>query len=128
MNQSIREIIEKELKENLIFKEIFHKFKIPNLTELKDELDLAYESNEYMGYYKKDLYFDLVPEMQEIKSHGILKLTFVSSTKKFDIQKAMHVVPTNENYIVSTTFRIYDEENSWDAVRYSYTLWKNNKA
>lgn len=125
----MKKVIQKELESNLIFKEIFNKFEIPKLTELDKELDkeldLVYKSNEYMGYYKKEIYFDLIPKIENLECVATLKLTFSSNVKKFDIQKAMHLIPTNEIHNISVTFMIYNDGNDWDTARYNYTLWKN---
>lgn len=84
----IKQIIEKELETNQVFKEIQSKFEFPKLDELQGDLDLVYKSNEYMGYYKKEMYFDLVPKKETNHSKGTLKITFVSSVKQFDIRKS----------------------------------------
>ncbi len=125
MESSLKNTIEKELEKNTTFKEIFDKFEIPKLEGLEEELDLIYKSNEYMGYYKKEIYFDLVARNEKAKSRGTLKITFVSSVKQFDIQKAMHLLSTDETHNVSVTFMLYNEGNDWDTARYNYTLWKN---
>lgn len=125
MTDSLKIIIESELKNNLTFQPIFSKFKIPNLNSLNETLDLVYKSNEYMGYYKNELYFTLEPHIKTIKCTGTLKLTFVSSVKNFDINKAMHLTKTDETHNISLTFMIYNEGNRWDSERYNYTLWKS---
>lgn len=126
MNNSLKETIQNELKENLVFKEIFDKFELPKLNDLEEDLDLIYKSNEYMGYYKKELYFDLISKKENLNTNGTLKLTFVSSVKQFDIKKAMHLIPSDETHNISVTFILYNEENDWDTARYNYTLWKNS--
>ena len=68
--------------------------------------------------------FDLVPRENNNHTNGILKLTFVSSNKHFDIDKAMHLTPSDDTNIVSATFKIYGDNSNWDIIRYSYTLWK----
>lgn len=125
MENSLENIIENELEKNSIFKTIFDKFRIPNLGCLDKTLSLTYKSNEYMGYYKKDLYFDLEPNCSNLKCTGTLKLTFISSVKEFDIKKAMHLVSTDETHNVSLTFMLHNEGDEWDTERYNYTLWKN---
>lgn len=127
MENSLKTTIEKELEKNITFREIFDKFEIPKLEGLEKGLDLIYKSNEYMGYYKKEIYFDLVARSESVKSRGTLKITFVSSVKEFDIQKAMHLLSTEETHNVSVTFMLYNEGNDWDTARYNYTLWKNVK-
>lgn len=124
MNSSICSSIKEELHNNPIFKVILDNFSLPILDNVETNLDLAYESNEYMGYYKKDFYFDLVPRENNNHTNGILKLTFVSSNKHFDIDKAMHLTPSDDTNIVSATFKIYGDNSNWDIIRYSYTLWK----
>ncbi|MCI8760113.1 MAG: hypothetical protein HFJ34_03175 [Clostridia bacterium] len=123
MEYSLKNTIENELKKNAVFKEILEKFEIPKLEELQNDLDLVYKSNEYMGYYKKEMFFDLKAKKEE-SSRGTLKITFVSSVKQFDIEKAMHLVKTNETHNVSVTFMLYNEGDDWDTARYNYTLWK----
>lgn len=125
MKYSLKESIQNELENNHVFKEVLDKFDVPKLEELQNDLDLVYKSNEYMGYYKKELYFDLLPKEEKIHSKGTLKIAFVSSVKQFDIEKAMHLVETNETHNVSLTFMLYNEGNDWDTARYNYTLWKN---
>ena len=119
--------IENELENNVVFKKVFKNFKIPKLDMLEKNTDLVYKSNEYMGYYKKEVYFDLIPQEKISSVRGTLKLTLTSSVKEFDIQKAVHLVPTNEIHNVSVTFMLYNEDNTWDTERYNYTLWKNLK-
>lgn len=125
MKYPIKEIIESELEKNVVFQEIREKFEIPELLELEGDLDLIYKSNEYMGYYKKEMYFDLLTKKEVSNYRGTLKVTFVSSVKQFDIEKAMHRIQTEETHNVSVTFMIYNEGNDWDTARYNYTLWKN---
>ncbi len=125
MKYSLKERIQNELENNNVFKEVLNKFDIPKLEELPNDLDLIYKSNEYMGYYKKELYFDLIPKEEKVNSKGTLKIAFVSSVKQFDIEKAMHLVKTNETHNISLTFMLYNEGNDWDTARYNYTLWKN---
>ncbi len=125
MNSLLGDLIEKELEDNAIFKEIFNRFEIPKLANLDIEQNLVYKSNEYMGYYKKEIYYDLKSKNTEISDNGTLKLTFTSSEKKFDIEKAMHLIKTDEIHSVSLTFMIYNKGNDWDTIRYNYTLWKN---
>ena len=128
MRQLVENTIENELKQNKVFDVIFKDFEIPKLQGIENDLKLSYESNEYMGYYKKDLYFDLTPKIENNKISGVLKLTFVANKNSFDIQKAMHKTSTDEVHIISATFRIYyNKDDDWDAVRYSYTMWKDNK-
>ncbi len=124
MNFSISNPIKEELHNNPIFKVIFDDFDFPLLDGIEKNLDLAYESNEYMGYYKKDFYFDLIPRNENTTTNGLLKLSFVSSNKTFDINNAMHTIPSNETSIVSATFKVYGNKSNWDVIRYSYTLWK----
>lgn len=124
MSHSLKNSIQEELKQNLVFKDILEKFDLPNLDDLEEDLDLIYKSNEYMGYYKKELYFDLISKKENLSSKGTLKITFVSSVKQFDIKKAMHLIPSNETHNVSVTFMLYNEGNDWDTARYNYTLWK----
>ena len=81
MIKSLVKNIEDELESNITFKKVFNNFKIPKLDILEKNLDLIYKSNEYMGYYRKELYFDLVPQKPEISARGTLKLTFTSSVK-----------------------------------------------
>ncbi len=125
MKGLVKGIIEKELEENVVFGEIREKFEIPELVELEGDLDLIYKSNEYMGYYKKEMYFDLATKKEASNYRGTLKVTFVSSVKQFNIEKAMHQIKTEETHNVSVTFMIYNEGNDWDTARYNYTLWKN---
>jgi len=122
--KTIKKTIETELQRNEVFKDILDKFDIPQLDELQGELDLIYKSNEYMGYYKKEMYFDLLPKKEELHSKGTLKITFVSSVKEFNIEKAMHQAKTDETHNVSVTFMLYNEGDDWDTARYNYTLWK----
>ncbi len=124
MNHSLGKIIKIELERNVVFKEILEKFEVPELDEIEEEMDLVYKSNEYMGYYKKELYFDLINKKQYTSSRGTLKVTFVSNVKQFDIEKAMHKIKTEETHIVSVTFMIYNDGNDWDTAQYNYTLWK----
>lgn len=126
MENSLKKIIENELERNVVFKEILEKFKIPELAELEGDLDLVYKSNEYMGYYKKEIYFDLITKQEAVNSRGTLKVTFVSNIKQFNIEKAMHQIETDETHNVSVTFMIYNEGDDWDTARYNYTLWKNS--
>ncbi len=116
--------ITNEFKKNETFDSIFSKFEIPELNGITGELELIYKSNEYMGYYKKELYFNLEPKTKIENCMGTLKLTFVSSVKDFDIEKAMHRSNTNETHTISVTFTLHNEGNSWDTERYNYTLWK----
>lgn len=127
MDNVLKKTISAELKRNLVFKDIFDKYEFPDLTELDGNLELIYKSNEYMGYYKKEIYFDLIPKVEMTSSTGTLKITFVSSLKKFDIQKAMHLEQTDETHNVSVTFMLYNGNNDWDSARYNYTLWKDMK-
>lgn len=127
MDNVLKKTISAELKRNLVFKDIFDKYEFPDLTELDGNLELIYKSNEYMGYYKKEIYFDLIPKVEMTSSTGTLKITFVSSFKKFDIQKAMHLEQTDETHNVSVTFMLYNGNNDWDSARYNYTLWKDMK-
>ena len=124
MNSSISGSIKEELHSNPIFKVILDNFSLPALDCVENNLDLAYESNEYMGYYKKDFYFDLIPRESNNHTNGILKLTFVSSSKQFDIDKAKNLSHSDDTNVVSTTFKIYGDNSNWDIIRYSYTLWK----
>lgn len=125
MKYPIKEIIESELEKNVVFQEIREKFEMPELVELEGDLDLIYKSNEYMGYYKKEMYFDMATKNEVSNYRGTLKVTFVSSVKQFNIEKAMHQIKTEETHNVSVTFMIYNEGNDWDTARYNYTLWKN---
>ena len=79
-----------------------------------------------MGYYKKDLYYELKPKIEGDKIRGTLKISFVSNRDSFDIKKALQKNTADDINNVSATFRIYNSKDSWDAIRYSYTLWKNN--
>lgn len=125
MKNSLESIIKNELENNLIFEKIFNKFEIPKFEGLEQQLDLIYKSNEYMGFYKKEIYFDLIPKNKILGSMGTLVLTFVSSVKQFDIKKAMHLVPTDEIHNISITFMLHNDGNNWDTERYNYTLWKD---
>lgn len=125
MKYPIKETIESELEKNVVFQEIREKFEMPELIELEGDLDLIYKSNEYMGYYKKEMYFDMDTKNEVSNYRGTLKVTFVSSVKQFNIEKAMHQIKTEETHNVSVTFMIYNEGNDWDTARYNYTLWKN---
>lgn len=125
MKYPIKETIESELEKNVVFQEIREKFEMPELIELEGDLDLIYKSNEYMGYYKKEMYFDMATKNEVSNYRGTLKVTFVSSVKQFNIEKAMHQIKTEETHNVSVTFMIYNEGNDWDTARYNYTLWKN---
>lgn len=127
MDNVLKKTISAELKRNLVFKDIFDKFEFPDLTQLDGNLELIYKSNEYMGYYKKEIYFDLIPKVEMTSSSGTLKITFVSSLKRFDIQKAMNLEQTDETHNVSVTFMLYNGNNDWDSARYNYTLWKDMK-
>ena len=124
MNSSISNSILEELHTNPIFKVILDDFSFPRIDSIDTDVNLAYESNEYMGYYKKDFYFDLIPRDVAEPKKCILKLTLVSNNKKFDIEKAMHLDQTDANNTVSATFKVYGDKTDWDIVRYSYTLWK----
>lgn len=126
MNQLVENIIEEELKQNKTFDDVFKYFEVPKLDGIKNNLDLTYEANEYMGYYKKDLYYELKPKIEGDKIRGTLKISFVSNRDSFDIKKALQKNTANDINNVSATFRIYNSKDSWDAIRYSYTLWKNN--
>ena len=126
MSKIVETIIEDELKQNKTFNEIFKNFEMPNIEGIGENLNLTYEADEYMGYYKKDLYYELKPKTEGSKMRGLLKLSFVSNTSSFDIQKAMSKKTPEDMNVVSTTFRIYNQENSWDSAKYIYTLWKNN--
>ncbi|MCI8470014.1 MAG: hypothetical protein HFJ35_00625 [Clostridia bacterium] len=125
MKHLLKNTIQSELGKNLVFKDILNKFELPQMDELKEDLDLVYKSNEYMGYYKKEMYFDLIPKKGNLNSKGTLKITFVSSVKQFDIEKAMHAIQSDETHNVSITFMLYNEGDDWDTARYNYTLWKN---
>lgn len=126
MKNIIKQKIENELKRNATFNNIFNKFKFPEINITDDMLNLVYKSNEYMGFYKKELYLDLIPREQISEYRGTLKITFVSSEKNFNIEKAMHLLNSNEVHNVSLTFMIYSKEG-WDTERYNYTLWKDCK-
>ena len=124
MNSSISNSILEELHTNPIFKVILDDFSFPKIDSIDTDINLAYESNEYMGYYKKDFYFDLIPRNISNPKKCIFKLTLVSNSRKFDIKKAMNLDQTDTSNTVSTTFKIYGDKTDWDVVRYSYTLWK----
>lgn len=126
MKTSIEKSIATELSNNSLFNEMFNKFEFPNLDGLSENLDLVYKSNEYMGYYKKDIFFDLHLKDKTSNCTGTMKLSFVSSVKSFDIEKATHSISSDEIHNVSVTFMLYNKGNDWDTARYNYTLWKNN--
>lgn len=107
--------------------EIFNKFEIPELGNIDVEQNLVYKTNEYIGYYRKEIYYDLKSKDIEIHHNGTLKLTFTSSVKEFNIKKAMHLIKTDEIHSISLTFMLYNKGNNWDTERYNYTLWKDKK-
>lgn len=76
MNSSISDSIKEELHSNPIFEVILNNFDFPILDGIEKNLDLTYESNEYMGYYKKDFYFDLVPKKNNIRNKWTFKANF----------------------------------------------------